>query len=225
MENSKALEGLGEATDLIHLYKGVDEEYFKRGSEQPQDDDTARPDSTTPRMLDESGEKTLRGALEVKLEHLHYEILYFLATIACYFDRGTLARVAGNTVKWYDWEARLPKLSEAHKACWRLMERVDSQDQRKVNKSLEESMEELKSTTKALLDSFTSQSRESEKVLSRVSGINVDHVHSNMRKQLGYHYRDSGQWLRTQFKRWSASETQIFWLCGSGMYIILEDYF
>jgi hypothetical protein len=58
------------------------------------------------------------------------------------------------------------------------MERIDSQDQRKVYLSLEASMKELQSTTQQLFDNSNRQSEESKRIASNISAANIDRDHS-----------------------------------------------
>jgi hypothetical protein len=82
-QHEAALKGLDEITDIIDLYVGVEKEYLK---------------------LDES--PRVKKFAE-KLENLYIEILDYLASAACHFDRNTLERMVRNIPKIGGWKDRL----------------------------------------------------------------------------------------------------------------------
>lgn len=185
-----------EITDIIDLYAGVEKEYLK---------------------LDESPRVK---KFKEKLENLYFEMLDFLASAACHFDRNTLERMARSIPKIDGWEDRLQRVREldtGSTGCRKFADAIDSEYQREGMKTMKELLDEQTKTTNELLKSFNNQFDENSKIISWVSNVDVERDHQRVREKLGSQYQNSGQWLQPWYSRWTESaDTPTFWLYGSG---------
>ncbi len=190
------MKGLEEITDIIDLYAGVEKEYLKQDE--------------SPRV-----EK-----FKEKLENLYFEILDFLASAACHFDRNTLERMARNIPKIDGWEDRLQRIREldtGSTGCREFAYAIDSQYQREGMKTLKELLNEQSRTTNELLKAFNNQFDKNSRIISWVSNIDAESDHQRVRGKLGSQYQNSGQWLQSRYSGWMESaDKPTFWLYGSG---------
>jgi hypothetical protein len=162
-------------------------------------------------------ENTLGSNFAEKLEDLYYEILRFLADVTGYFGRSTAKRIIGNLSKSGDWDGRRQTIQFAHQSRWIFLQRIDSQDHQTGINSIKGLMEEQNREIKKLLDDFHVRFHQSEELILRVSKVNVESVHDQLREKLGCCYWNFGQWLRKEYDKWIASDIRAFWLCGSGV--------
>jgi hypothetical protein len=188
------LKGLDLITDLVDLYKAVENISLRQ---------------------DES--RFMKKFTE-KLENLYFEILHFLAKAARYFDLDTAQRLARNIPKIDDWDNELNKIKSSDEACQKFVNEFHWQEQRTDMKVITNLMQQQACATKKLLKEFSLQSDQSREIILWVSNVDVESDHSRVRRTLGAHYQNSGQWLRSRYRSWIASTGKpTFWLCGSGL--------
>ena len=193
-ERASALEGLAWVTELVDLYSEVEKIY--------------------PRAR----ESRLTKQFSEKLENLYFQILDFLARAACSFDRKTIKRVAVNILKIEDWSGKLDVIKASNEKCREFADEYHWLEQRTGMEVINDLMQRQTQAIEELLIESKLRSNESKKIISWVSRINFESVHSGHREKLGLHYQHSGQWLRPRYNAWLASADQpTLWLCGSGL--------
>jgi hypothetical protein len=78
-------------------------------------------------------------------------------------------------------------------------------------------VEEQNREIKELQDGIHFRFHQSEELILRVSKVNVESVHNQLREKLGCYYWNSGQRLRKEYDKWISSDirTLAAWLwCG-----------
>jgi hypothetical protein len=197
-EHEAALKGLEEITDIIDLYTSIENVYLK-------------PDES-------EFMKNFIG----KLEKLYFNILYFLAKAARYFDLNTAQRMTRNTLKIDGWDTRLQEIKSLDEKCRKFASASHSQEQRTGMKTIKELVQQQLLATEGLLQAFKLQSDQSRKIILWVSNVDVESDHDRVREKLGSQYRNTGEWLRSRYIEWIAStDKPNLWLCGSGLWLAL----
>jgi hypothetical protein len=114
-------------------------------------------------------------------------------------------------------ETKGPRLSRtgpqcAHQSCRRFVQRIDAQAHQRGMNSIKGLVEEQNREIKKVLDDFHLRFHLSEALILRVSKVNVESVHNQLREKLGCYYWNFGQWLRKEYDKWIASYIQTFWV-------------
>ena len=173
-------------------------------------------------------ESPLRIDLQDAVVLLYAKILSFQAKAALYFDHPTIRRVAGNVAKLRDWPSLEKEIKSQDEYCTKLCSQIYCAEQSRGMQNLESAMRTMTTQFGELLKNADRRQSEKARILDWLSTNRGDSDHEDVRRKLGMHYWESGQWLlqHPNYVSWrTRTDTQCtLWLQGSGVFKI-ERFF